>query len=691
VNKVATKKSIGSRAKGKLKKPNFHSNGIGKKATFPKNLSPMLATLVDQPFDEPGWMYEVKWDGYRAIAYVKNGKVHLSSRNNKSFDEKFYPIFDELKKLKVDVVLDGEIIVANESGISNFGLLQNWRSEADGSLQFYVFDILWLNGISLISLPLSERRSILLDNIKETSLIHVSQVFSASGSEFFEAAQQMNLEGIMAKKSSSLYLPGERTRDWLKIKVNKRHEVVIGGFTKNEGSGKSFSSLLVGVYEKGKLQYTGKIGTGFSDKLQKQMMASFKPLISKKNPFSVEPDVNKASRFRPNPPKASVTWLKPSLVCEVSYTEVTSDGVMRHPSFEGMREDKNAKDVKPEKAVTSPGKLKTKPGLLHKAKILTANKNGAERKTLLNPADEQQERKIGGHTLKFTNLSKLFWPKDKVTKRDMLNYYFQVAPYMLPYMKDRPQSLNRHPNGINGESFYQKDVTGKVPDWVETFPYHSDADNRDKNFMVCTDEASLLYIASLGCIEMNPWSSRIQSPDNPDWCIIDLDPDGNSFDKVIETAIVTKQILEDAAVDCYCKTSGSTGLHIYIPLGAKYTYEESKEFARLIVTMVNNELPKFTSIERATKNRKGKIYLDFLQNRPQATLATVYSLRPKPGAPVSMPLDWSELKPGLQIRDFNITNAVARLRERGDIFKPVLGKGINMNKILKTLVGKSDV
>jgi bifunctional non-homologous end joining protein LigD len=208
--------------------------------------------------------------------------------------------------------------------------------------------------------------------------------------------------------------------------------------------------------------------------------------------------------------------------------------------------------------------------------------------------------------------------------------------------------------------------------------------------MVCTDEASLLYIASLGCIEMNPWSSRIQSPDNPDWCIIDLDPDGNTFDKVIETAIVTKQILEDAAVDCYCKTSGSTGLHIYIPLGAKYSYEESKEFARLIVTMVNNELPKFTSIERATKDRKGKIYLDFLQNRPQATLATVYSLRPKPGAPVSMPLDWSELKPGLKIRDFNITNAVARLRERGDIFKPVLGKAINMNKILKTLMGKSD-
>jgi len=690
LGKVATKKSKAVKTDGILRKSSFHANAAGKKTAFPKNISPMLATLVDQPIEEPGWIYEVKWDGYRAIAYIKSGKVHLSSRNNKSFDEKFYPVFDALKKIKADVVLDGEVIVANDSGISNFGLLQNWRSEADGNLQFYVFDILWLNGKSLMSLPLSERRSILLQTITDSDLVHVSKTFAASGSEFFEAARQMNLEGIMAKKSSSLYLPGERTRDWLKIKVNKRHEVVIGGFTKNEGSGKPFSSLLVGVYEKGALQYTGKIGTGFSDKLQKQMMASFKPLVAKKNPFSIEPDVNKPSRFRPNPPKASVTWLKPTLVCEVSYTEVTSDGVMRHPSFEGMREDKAAKDVKPEKAASLPKLLKSKPGILHQSKILTKN-NGTERKTFLNPTDEQQERKVGGHTLKFTNLSKIYWPKDKVTKRDMLNYYFQVAPYMLPYMKDRPQSLNRHPNGINGESFYQKDVTGKVPDWIETFPYHSEADNRDKNFMVCTDEASLLYIASLGCIEMNPWSSRIQKPDNPDWCIIDLDPDTNTFDKVIETAIVTKQILDDAAVDCYCKTSGSTGLHIYIPLGAKYSYEESKEFARLIVTMVNNELPKFTSIERATKDRKGKIYLDFLQNRPQATLATVYSLRPKPGAPVSMPLDWSELKPGLKIRDFNIRNAIARLKETGDIFKPVLGKGINMNKVLKSLIQEGDI
>jgi bifunctional non-homologous end joining protein LigD len=308
-----------------------------------------------------------------------------------------------------------------------------------------------------------------------------------------------------------------------------------------------------------------------------------------------------------------------------------------------------------------------------------------ERKSLLNPSDETQVRNIGGHDLKFTNLSKVFWPEDKTTKRDMLNYYYQVVPYMLPYMKDRPQTLNRFPNGIHGKSFYQKDVTGKVPAWVDTYLYHSDADERDKHFMVCTDEASLLYIASLGCIEMNPWSSRVQSPDHPDWCIIDLDPDKNPFEQVIETARVTHGVLEAADIPSYCKTSGSTGLHIYIPLGAKYTYEDSKEFGRAIVKIVHRELPDYTSIERLTANRKGKIYLDFLQNRPQATVAAPYSLRPKPGATVSMPLAWDEVKRGLKMTDFTLHNAMGRINETGDLFKGVLGKGIDIQKALKKL------
>lgn len=673
--KTATVKKTAVKKKAEL--------AAGKKAAFPKDVSPMLATLVDKPFDDKGWQYEIKWDGYRTIAYCNKTKVELRSRNNKSFNERFYPVSAALKKANLHAVLDGEIIVAGESGVSNFGHLQNWRSEADGELKLYVFDILWFDGKSLLNLPLSERRTILRSVLPQNDTILLSENFEVEGTKFFATAQKMGLEGIMAKKMDSVYTPGLRTKEWLKIKVNQRQEVVIGGFTRNDDTSKAFSALLVGVYKGDELQYIGKIGTGFSDQLQKEMMKQFKPLITKTVPFNAKPDVNKPSRFQPNPPHATATWLKPKLVCEVSFTEITSDGVMRHPSFEGMRIDKSAKDVVMEKAISTKKAVK-KTGRLHQEKILKAPKTG-ERKTLLNPTDETQVRKLNGKELSFTHLSKIYWPKEKITKRDMLNYYYQAAPYMLPYMKDRPMSLNRHPNGINGESFYQKDVTGKVPDWVETFPYHTD-EGGDRNFMVCKTETDILYMASLGCIEMNPWSSRIQKPDNPDWCILDLDPsEKNPFDKVIEAANMCKQVLDAAGVSSYPKTSGSTGLHIYIPLGAKYTYEQSKEFARLIVTIVTHELPSFTSIERIVKKRRGKMYLDFLQNRPQATLATAYSLRPKPGATVSMPLHWEEVKKGLKMTDFTIHNAIARIREEGDIFKPVLGKGIDMRKALANL------
>ncbi|WP_312186691.1 non-homologous end-joining DNA ligase, partial [Sphingobacterium sp.] len=311
----------------------------------------------------------------------------------------------------------------------------------------------------------------------------------------------------------------------------------------------------------------------------------------------------------------------------------------------------------------------------------------AERKTLLNPSDTSQVKKVNKHELKFTNLNKIFWPKEKITKRDLINYYYQAAPFILPYLKDRPQSMNRFPNGITGKGFYFKDVTDSAPEWAETYLYQSEADGRDRHYLVGKDEATLLYMANLGCIEMNPWNSTVKKPDNPTFCIIDLDPDKNTFDQVIETAQVTKQILDDMNVPGYCKTSGSTGLHIYIPLGNKYSYEQSKEFARVIVTLIHAELPEYTSLERTIRDRKGKMYLDFLQNRPHATIASAYSVRPKPGATVSMPLHWDEVKKGLKISDFNIFNAIERMHSVGDIFKPVLGKGIDLKKVIDKFRG----
>lgn len=644
---------------------------------MPRNLTPMLATLASTAFDQPGWLYEIKWDGYRALAFLEKGTVEIRSRNDKSFNEKFYAVYDALKKWKINAIVDGEVVVIDEEGRPVFSGLQNWRSEADGYLVFYVFDLLWLNGKDLTQQPLIQRKALLQKLMPiDDSIIRFSEGFITDGTDFFAQAQKLDLEGIIAKKTDSLYYPGVRSKEWLKIKTSSRQEVVIGGYTKNEDSRKPFSSLLVGVYENGKLQYTGKIGTGFTVARQKELLQMFKPLVVKKTPFATIPDVNKPSRFRPDPPKATAVWLKPELICEVSFREMTQDGVMRHPTFEGMREDKATREVVAEKAVP--------------AKKLTAKKVlkpavGKVRKTLLNPSEETQVRTVNGHSLKFTNLSKIYWPKEKITKRDMINYYYQVAPYMVPYLKDRPQSLNRFPNGITGESFYQKDVSGKAPDWIPTFPYRTGKDVRDREYLVADNEATLLYMASLGCIEMNPWNSRRQQPDNPDWCIIDLDPDKTTFEQVIEAARVTHQILDSAGVPSYCKTSGSTGLHIYIPLGAKYTFEQSKEFARGIAKLVHAQLPDTTSIERKTTMRKRKMYIDFLQNRPQATVAAPYSLRPKPGATVSMPLQWDEVKKGLAMQDFNIHNAVERLRATGDLFKAVLGKGISMKTAIRNL------
>ena len=675
--KSASKKSRKQRVEKKKKESE------GKKAPFPKTVRPMLATLVDQPFDEPGWVYEIKWDGYRGVALINKGKVNLISRNNKSFNEKFYPVVDALKKWDINAVIDGEVVVLNDKGVSNFGSLQNWRSEADGPLLYYVFDILWLNGYDLKSLPLTRRREILKDILPNENMIRLSEDFETSATEFLATASKMGMEGIMAKKEDSAYIEGDRTRDWLKIKSNKRHEVVIGGFTQNEGSAKTFSALLVGVFDNGRLDYMGKIGTGFNDKMQKEMMTKMKKLETKKIPFTEKPDVNKPSRFRPNPPKATVTWLKPELVCEVSYAEITTDGIMRHPSFEGLRTDKKAKDVKKENAI--PVEDIKEPTKKEKPNKYTKPVTDKDRKTLLNPTEETQVRKINGHEIKFTNLSKIFWPAEKYTKRDMLNYYYQVAPWLLPYLKDRPQSLNRYPNGINGKSFYQKDVTGKAPDWIKMEPYTT-SEGEDKNFLVPEDEASILYMANAGAIEMNPWNSTIHNPDNPDWCLIDLDPsDKNGFDIVIKVAQATKEVLDNMGVIGYPKTSGSTGIHVYIPLGAKYSYDQCQMFGRIIATQVNNMLPGITSIERLTKARKNKLYVDFLQNRPKATLAAPYSVRPKPGATVSMPLYWEEVKKGLTMKDFTIKNAMDRIKSEGDIFKPVLGKGIDLNKILEKL------
>lgn len=636
------------------------------KSSLPHDLKPMLATITEEPFNNSEWQFEIKWDGYRSLAYLDKGSVQLRSRNNLSFNQKYPRITEALKKWPVNAVVDGEIVVLNNEGKSDFKALQEWQYQQSGEMFFYVFDILWLDGISLMNLPLAERKDLLKQLTPESGLIRYSESIDEIGIDFYAIAKQNGLEGIIAKEKNSLYQPGLRTKSWLKIKVEHKHEAVICGFTRNKDTDRLFSSLVLGVFKENQFVFMGQVGTGFTEATQAELMKKMKPLITKVCPFQ---DVPKTT--------APTVWIKPSLVCEVKYTELTPDGLMRHPSFQGLREDKTILDINIEESE-------------NEAKPVKKTRRTKKQTPVSDLVDAQKEQSIvelNGHELKLTNLKKLFWIQEKISKGDLINYYYSMLPYIMPYMKDRPQSLNRFPNGIHGDSFYQKNMAGKVDKWIKTFKRFSESNNEDKDFMICTDEASLIYMINLGCIELNPWHSRVQTPLYPDWSVIDLDPGDISFEKVIETAMVTKKVLDALQVPSFPKTSGSTGIHIYVPLGAKYNYEQSKQFAELIAHLVYEELPDFTSLVRNPEKRKDKIYLDYLQNRPIQTICTPYSVRPKPGATVSAPLHWSEVKKGLTIQQFTMKNIFERVQAEGDLFSGVLKESIDLNKVLKALSG----
>lgn len=643
-------------------------------AGFPKRFKPMLATRVAEAFDGKNWLYEIKWDGYRAVAYLHKGKVQVYSRNLVSFNSKFAQVTEALAAWNETCVIDGEIVALDENGQPSFQMLQNHQRQQDKQFAYYVFDIIWYNGKSLTALGLLKRKTILESILPpDHPVIRYSSHVEEKGKDFFQVSVKHGLEGIMAKKCDSVYIKGHRSSEWLKIKNDHRMEAIICGFTKPRNSRNYFGAVILGKYTGNELVYIGHSGSGFTEKGLREMYDKFKPLVRKRPPFAQEPKTN-----------MPVTWLKPELVCEVKFTEWTSDHILRHPIFLGLREDKKAADEKNENVIKAPvDKKKTAPAKKAAPVKRKLSVEKPSKQIQIDPEAGEQIITVKRHDLKLTNLNKRYWPKEKITKRDLLQYYADISSYIMPYMKDRPQSLNRHPNGITQPGFFHKNMPETAPDWIDIYPYKSDSDNKTTHYLVCRNEASLLYMASLGCIEMNPWHSRVPDTDYPDWCVIDLDPDTNSFNQVIETAQVVRQVLQSAGAEGYCKTSGSTGLHIYIPLGAKYTYDQSRMLAQLVVQRVHAELPKFTSLERSPSKRKGKIYLDYLQNKTTQTIAAPYSLRPKPGAPVSTPLHWDEVVKGLKIKDHNIHNIFDRLKSMGDIFNPVLGKGVDMGRILK--------
>lgn len=599
----------------------------------------MSAKETDTPFSDKEWVYEIKWDGYRAIADVNGEEVILYSRNGNTFNASYPIVVDQLKKLNIQATLDGEIVVIDETGRSNFQLLQHYGSDDNYPIEYRVFDVLNINGNDTCDLPLIDRKKLLKQLLSgKNEVVKYSDHIEEKGIEFFKASLEKDLEGIMAKKADSLYHPGVRTKEWLKIKHHRSSEVIIAGFTQATGSRKFFGALVLGVKKGGKLIYAGHTGSGFDTKGLGEMHKRLKPLIQKHSPFE--------ESVRTNMP---VTWVKPILVCEVKCTEWTKDGRMRHPIFLRLRKDKMVKEI--------------------------------------NPSFGEDHLSFGKIKVKTTNLHKVFWPKEKITKGDVIAYYQSISKYILPFLKDRPQSLKRNPNGISNAGFYHKNAGGEAPSWVKSKAIFSESANKDIDYIICNDAATLAYLNNLGCIELNPWHSTIQSLDKPDYLIIDIDPsEKNTFTQVIETANVVHEILKRAGTESYCKTSGATGLHIYVPTNKKYTYDQLKDFAHLICIYTQEQLPKFTSLERNLKKRGNKmIYLDHLQNRRGQTISSVYSLRPKEGATVSMPLKWNEVKPGLSPQDFTIYNALKRIEKNAELFSAILGKGINLVKCLKLL------
>ncbi len=614
---------------------------------------PMLAKLSSSAFDEEGWIFERKLDGYRIIAYTGND-CKLISRNSIDYSKTYHLITSELKKIKEQAVLDGEVVAEDKSGQQQFQLLQNYENGDEKiDLKYYVFDLLSLNGHDLTALPLTQRKELLEKLLKKypsEKIIYHTHI-TKNGTELFEKAKKENWEGVIGKRAEDAYQQGKRTDSWLKFKLSNSQKAVICGYTKPSGSRKYFGALVLGIFDdKGKLTYIGNCGTGFNSVSLKEVNEELKERILVKKPV-----IGKVNQER------NVTWVRPELVCEVTYAEWTKDGQLRHPVFKGLRADKETEEAVKE----IPKKMKKPPG------------------------KEDSENTYGSKKLKVSNLNKLYWDKEGITKGDLITYYETVADKMLPYLKDKPLSLNRHPNGAYKPGFFQKDVEVEhLPKWAKTAQIHSESNNKEIDYLLCNDEASLIYMANLGCIEINPWLSTYKKPEQPEFMVIDLDPDGNPFQEVVKVAIVVKSIFDGMKIPCYVKTSGSSGMHIYVYVAQQYDYDFIKNFAEYVANKVHEHIPDLTSVERSPSKRKGLIYVDFLQNRRGQTIAAPYSARPKPHATVSMPLDWKDVDEKLDMKDFTIITVPDILKDMEDPWKNIKKSKVDLQRALRA--GKLD-
>lgn len=650
--------------------------GASKKA-MPVNLEPMMAVRIEKPFNDADWVFEIKWDGYRSLAYMNKGKVDLRSRSNLNYNKNYPPVVDALKEWEINAVVDGEVVVLNEDGKPDFSALQNWTTINEGNLFYYVFDLLWLDGLDLQKQPLTKRREILQQLVPSNSIIRFSDSVDEKGEDLFELAKKSDLEGIVAKKKTSHYQPGKRTKDWLKIPTEIRQEFVIGGWTESDG-GRPFRTLLFGYYnDKGELIYAGHAGGGYKDAEMKGILQQLKKIEVNKKPFKGEVDTD-----RP------VHWVKPELVAEIKYATTTKSGKIRKPAiFLGFRNDKTAKMVRKEIPVIPqevPVELEQEiPDKPKQVNILNSKNKNKSRLVTTEESNwpEIEKQKItsknaynfGGHEVELLNIEKPLWKG--FAKGVLLAYYHTVADYILPHLKDRPLSLHLKPNGAGAPGLYIKDMEGRQPPYAEIFEVprkHKKKGKRDViDYLVCNNEATLQYVLNLGAIDINPWTSRTISPENPDYIIIDLDPSDEDFSKAIEAARAAKEVFDKYKLRAFPKTSGKTGIHLFLPC-EDFTFPEARTIAERICMEVESLVPSISTTEVTISQRGNKIYLDPNQNDFADTVASAYSARPWHLPTVSTPLEWKEVKKGLDPYDYNITTILERIENKGDLFSEVL-------------------
>jgi bifunctional non-homologous end joining protein LigD len=612
-----------------------------------RSYKPMLATLAQELPRGAGWVFEVKWDGYRAVADLAGSQATLTSRNGNDLTARFQNVAKELAKAvkTPDCVLDGEVCALDEAGRSSFSAMQ--QGKAGTPIVYYVFDVLEVEGEPLVDLPLVERRKRLeqlLDRHNRT--IRLSEAFD-DGEALLAAAKQQQLEGVIAKRLDSRYLPGRRTRDWLKLKTHHEQELVVAGYTKGTGRrASSFGALVLGYYAGGELVYAGNVGTGFDGKEIEKLLERLRPLKRADPPFREVPKMPKVR-------KSDVIWVEPKLVAQVEFAEWTHDGRLRAPSYKGLREDKSPEEVRREEPMTD-------------------------------------RIKKGSRELKLSNLDKVFFPVERITKGDLLEYYRAVAPALVPHLKDRPFTMVRYPDGIEGKKFFQKDAPSHMPEWIPRFrtqvsTRESPRQRKWVNFPVVSDELALLWMVNMGCIDMNTWYSRIDRPDRPDWVLFDLDPSADAgFKETVQVALLVKQALDAFGLVGFPKTSSAEGMHVLVPIERRYTYADTRQSAEIVAGAIARTHRGLATTEWTKSKRRG-VLIDSNQNGEGKTIASVYSVRPRPGAPVSTPLRWSEVNEELDPLSFTMPVVLERVRKHGDLFEGMLTTKQRLTDALKAL------